>query len=101
MGFDAFAEPLIVLTILTAGVLLNRRPSPTATPPGSPRSVNSNTRLLPPTAEPQWRERKLLGRTVRSRNTARWSETAASRILARFPFLVEVWYWLLVYWVSS
>jgi hypothetical protein len=27
------------------------------------------------------------------------SRTIQSRILARFPFLLEIWYWLLIYWV--
>ncbi|KAL3458579.1 PAP2 superfamily-domain-containing protein [Aspergillus heterothallicus] len=25
--------------------------------------------------------------------------TTQSRILARFPFLIEIWYWLLIYWI--
>ncbi|KAJ6471227.1 PAP2 superfamily-domain-containing protein, partial [Mycena vitilis] len=50
------------------------------------------------TADSAYRERVVFGRTVRSRNTAVWRNTRLSRVLRRFPFLVEVWYWLLVYW---
>jgi hypothetical protein len=102
MVADAYLEPLIVFTILTAGVVVNRRRSP---PAGdgtwSPTSSPSAEGLLSPSInEPQYRERKFFGRRIQSRNTARWKNTLASRLLRKFPFLVEVWYWLLVYWVS-
>ncbi|KAI5300005.1 hypothetical protein KEM56_002822, partial [Ascosphaera pollenicola] len=32
-------------------------------------------------------------------NTARFRNHLLSRLLARFPFLVEAWYWALVYWI--
>lgn len=119
MGTDAFIEPLVVVLILTAGVLINRRrkdvsvlQSFRADPYDTgdcdllggggcgPGPGSGSTTPVLPCLEPQWRERKLLGRAVRSRNTRVWKHTAASRFLAKFPFLVEVWYWLLVYWVG-
>ena len=32
-------------------------------------------------------------------NTAAFRNRGLSRLLRRFPFLVECWYWFLVYWV--
>jgi len=64
----------------------------------SPVSASSSTNLLSPMLEQKYRERQFFGRTVHSRNTARWSGTLGSRFLRKFPFLIEVWYWLLVYW---
>lgn len=40
-------------------------------------------------------------RTVRSPNTEIYSDRLLSRVLRRFPFLVETWYWALIYWVSA
>ncbi|KAI9845837.1 MAG: hypothetical protein M1837_004517 [Sclerophora amabilis] len=52
--------------------------------------------------EPHWRTRELrlwgFKSTVRSPNTTTFRGRALSRLLERFPFLVECWYWLLVYW---
>ncbi|KAJ6588969.1 PAP2 superfamily-domain-containing protein [Mycena capillaripes] len=94
MSFGAYAEPTIVLAILTAGVVLNRRRNNDAWSPLSPTAEP-----LLATADAPYRERVVFGRTIRSRNTAVWRNTRASRILRRFPFLVEVAYWGLVYWV--
>lgn len=94
MGADAFIEPIIVATILIGGVYVNRRSTSLKDGYRSPSSES-----LLPNMEPQWRERKVFGRTVRCRNTAVWRDTKISRFIARYPFAVEVWYWLLVYWV--
>ncbi|KAK7044753.1 PAP2 superfamily-domain-containing protein [Favolaschia claudopus] len=92
-SFGAFAEPAIVLSILTAGVVLNRRRDHDASSP-----LSSSSEPLLATGDSLFRDREVFGRTVRSRNTAVWRNTRVSRFLRRFPFLVEVWYWLLVYW---
>lgn len=59
---------------------------------------------LLPQREPKWRRRQLRvfkwTRNLHTPNTARFRNTWISRALARFPFLVECWYWALVYWVS-
>ena len=100
MFADAYLEPLIVFSILSAGVIFNRQRTPQNDGTWSPTSSSSSEGLLsPPILEPQYRERKLFGRRIQSRNTARWKHTVVSRLLRKFPFLVEVWYWLLVYWV--
>lgn len=55
--------------------------------------------------EDPWRKRALgfgpwQWRTVvRTPNTTVFRNRVISRSLRRFPFLVECWYWLLVYWV--
>ncbi|PVI05327.1 hypothetical protein DM02DRAFT_715688 [Periconia macrospinosa] len=53
--------------------------------------------------EPYWRKRKvnILGwrKEVVSPNTKRFENYFLSRLLKKFPFLVEAWYWALIYWV--
>ncbi|KAI5815463.1 PAP2 superfamily-domain-containing protein [Pyronema omphalodes] len=112
MGADAFIEPLVVAGILTFGVLINRRRKDVSIlqafwtdPYGEPElpdcqgvSPATSTALIPG-IEPQWRKRDFFKWTIKSRNTARWKDKRFSRFLAKFPFLIEVWYWLLVYWI--
>jgi hypothetical protein len=38
---------------------------------------------------------------VMSPNTRRFKDYFLSRLLQKFPFLVEAWYWALIYWVSN
>lgn len=69
----------------------------------SPRA--SSPSLLSADTEPKWRKRelRLLGfRTrVTSPNTRVFRDRFLSRLLQKFPFLVEAWYWALIYWVRS
>lgn len=55
--------------------------------------------------EERWRIRTItIGpytHQVRSPNTARFRNRTLSRLLYRLPFLVECWYWALVYWVCT
>ncbi|KAL2160963.1 hypothetical protein VTH06DRAFT_8675 [Thermothelomyces fergusii] len=52
---------------------------------------------------PRWRTRKLRfmswEKEVTSPNTEIFKDRLLSRVLQRFPFLAEVWYWALIYWV--
>ncbi|KAI9695832.1 MAG: hypothetical protein M1820_008387 [Bogoriella megaspora] len=56
-----------------------------------------------PSQEARWRTRELviLGfrRRVTSPNTRVFRNNFLSRLLRKFPFLVEAWYWALIYWV--
>lgn len=53
--------------------------------------------------EPKWRKREIrflgLRKEVVSPNTRRFEDYFLSRLLQKFPFLVEAWYWALIYWV--
>jgi hypothetical protein len=55
--------------------------------------------------EARWRKREvgLLGwrREVVTPNTRVFRGRLLSRLLRRFPFLVEAWYWALIYWVRT
>ncbi|KAF2276423.1 uncharacterized protein EI97DRAFT_39368 [Westerdykella ornata] len=94
-----------------------RSPSPRSASPDSVESGLSSPRpstslldgyrasspsLLTP-QEPHWRTReiRILGfrKEVVSPNTRRFQGYFLSRVLQRFPFLVEAWYWALIYWV--
>ncbi|KAF2104902.1 hypothetical protein NA57DRAFT_71103 [Rhizodiscina lignyota] len=58
---------------------------------------------LLPAQEPTWRKREvnLWGwrRELTSPNTRVFKGCLLSRLLRKFPFLVEAWYWALIYWV--
>ena len=56
-------------------------------------------------SQARWRKREIrlfgLRRSVLSLNTKPFGNRLLSRLLFRFPFLVEVWYWALIYWVGD
>ena len=56
-------------------------------------------------SEPAWRTREIwiLGLKVnaKSPNTCVFKDYFLSRVLCKFPFLVEAWYWALIYWVRD
>lgn len=62
---------------------------------------------LLPNQEGKWRDREVripgLGyrKMVQTPNTAVFKNRLLSRILHKFPFLVEAWYWALIYWVGQ
>ncbi|WVW87050.1 hypothetical protein I302_109107 [Kwoniella bestiolae CBS 10118] len=93
-------EPALVASLLTIGCLWNRRkPSDivqshnytsAGTIPSS-NSLNDNS----------WncREMRFLVWTVKVPSNERFRMNLLSRFLGMFPFLLEVWYWLLTYWI--
>ncbi|KAL5120044.1 hypothetical protein ACEQ8H_002142 [Pleosporales sp. CAS-2024a] len=123
MGAGAFMEPLVVVTLLFGGTWVNRnteyrlfnRPrvyarsphsaSPTPSSGGSACSspTSSVTLLSQLDDEPLWRVRSIsvmgLQKEIVSPNTRRFQHYFLSRLLNKFPFLVEAWYWALIYWV--
>ena len=120
MGAGAFIEPLVVVTLLFGGTWVNRNTeyrlcgrlrvyqnSPRSSSPDSGRSSPSSSVSLLANVdeEPKWRKREvvILGikKDVMIPNTRRFKEYFLSRLLQKFPFLVEAWYWALIYWVSS
>ncbi|KAF2734074.1 hypothetical protein EJ04DRAFT_577129 [Polyplosphaeria fusca] len=125
MGAGAFIEPLVVVTLLFGGTWVNRNtdyrifsrrrtpstpPSPSSIESGS-SSPRSSASLLDRASSPsllrlqeaKWRKReiRILGmrKEVVSPNTRRFQAYFLSRLLMKFPFLVEAWYWALIYWV--
>lgn len=54
---------------------------------------------------PKWRQRTLRlwkwEKKVITPNTEVFEDRLLSRVLRRLPFLVEAWYWALIYWVSK
>ena len=58
---------------------------------------------LLPEVESRWRRREVgflsWRKSVTCPNTRVYRGRILSRILRRFPFLVEAWYWALIYWV--
>lgn len=134
MPVNVLLEPLVVITLLVGGALVNRNRSVSdlkaheRRPRSKDRHVTfaeeleAGTRLLDPrnTGSPthrhrsqspsspsrgdgQWRTRPVgllrWRRRIATPDTSRYSDTVLSRLLYRFPFLVEAWYWALIYWV--
>lgn len=128
MGAGAFLEPLAVVVLLFGGTWINResdlpgsrkggwfnRSSKTLS--GDKDDVTSDNdgllsseggRPLSPSLlrdqQDPWRKREVgLWRwkwEVTSPNTAVFRNSLLSRLLRKFPFLAECWYWALVYWV--
>ena len=125
-GIGAIAEPVVVIALLLSGTWINRDFEPgrikwsrgNRKVPKEPRKVERSgdlndyedveSRATSPsmliTREPEWRKRSLkiwgIRKEVTTPNTRRFKGYFLSRLLQRFPFLVECWYWALIYWVS-
>lgn len=130
MTIGAILEPLVVILLLAGGVWINRRKNSrpyrwqgenSHSAPCSTSDLLESSRidpsdpdnLLPPRSwspsllhrrEDHWHTRQLRILSFRfeatTPNTAVFQDRLLSRVLRRFPFLVECWYWALVYWVS-
>ncbi|KAJ5780844.1 hypothetical protein N7457_006004 [Penicillium paradoxum] len=128
MGVGAVIEPLVVIVLLFGGTWINRSVGSPTTRRYNRRSSTDLRRVAssdslesgyssPSTkdglllsrshsplqeAEDGWHKREvgLLGLKfeVSSPNTIVFQDRLLSRLLRKFPFLVECWYWALVYW---
>jgi hypothetical protein len=118
-GTGAVAEPLVVIALLIGGTWINRDFEPGRN--RRPRDVrriwddatyrdveeDAESRPMSPsllvTQESEWRTRTLslwgMRKEVTAPNTRIFKGYFLSRLLERFPFLVECWYWALIYWV--
>ena len=129
MAIGAFLEPLIVVILLFGGAWLNRNKSYNfrnnssgwagdlhrkrsddthllrTKPRASAESWSSSSSpvLTPHELAPRRRRRKLQAFGYRSYvstpNTSVFKDRFLSRVLRKFPFLTEAWYWALIYWV--
>ncbi|KAG9252299.1 PAP2 superfamily-domain-containing protein [Emericellopsis atlantica] len=129
MGAGAFLEPLVVVTLLFGGAYFNRNkdysfkdgkttaagwgpdathhkkhddlhPSRSGSPEGW--SSSSSPSLLAHDISSHRRRRvKAFGyeKFVTTPNTLIFKDRFLSRVLQKFPFLAECWYWALLYWV--
>jgi hypothetical protein len=82
----------VVASLLTAGAIFNRRKSQDIV-----RAHQFAEAINPPITDNEWnwKEMRFLLWTVRVPDTARFRMKLPSRLLGMFPFLMEVWYWLL------
>lgn len=126
MGLGAVLEPLVVVTLLFGGSFFNRNKDYSIAKGKSTYAGNKNHKrsddlgrklssdslmsgyssspTLAAHEVPTLRRRKfqLFGykRIVTTPNTMVFKDRLLSRLLQKFPFLVEAWYWLQIYWVS-
>ncbi|SPO02921.1 related to integral membrane protein [Cephalotrichum gorgonifer] len=74
------------------------------TPPSVDWASTSGT-LSPQEENDRWRNRRIKAfkydRMVQTPNTIIFKDRLLSRLLRKFPFLVEAWYWALIYWVVN
>ncbi|KAF5123370.1 hypothetical protein E5D57_011283 [Metarhizium anisopliae] len=127
MAVGAFVEPLVVVALLFGGAWFNRnkeydfregraawesidgtckRSDEFCQPSSSQESLLSADDKHPSPSindVPTLRRRKIqlfgYNKTVASPNTLVFKHRFLSRVLQKFPFLVEAWYWALIYWV--
>jgi hypothetical protein len=146
MAIGAVLEPLVVVSLLAFGTIVNRnknwanllppfsstRPEPwqhlsySSDEDGKDgetgRSTDNDPSVLPSRlsrfsssssntlaedtsskTSSRWRKRRLQfmnwEKEVTTPNTEIFKDRFLSRVLQRYPFLVEVWYWALIYWV--
>ena len=128
MGVGSFLEPLIVVTLLLGGSYFNRNKDYSISQGRSTwtgdktykrsddvgKSRESEESLigsgwssptLAPYDVPTFRRRKLqfLGwrRVISTPNTLIFKDRLLSRVMQKFPFLAEAWYWFLIYFVCT
>ncbi|KAF4470533.1 integral membrane [Fusarium albosuccineum] len=127
MGVGSFLEPLIVVTLLFGGAFFNRNKdysflknkSGWASHKHIKRSdefhkrdssdslmsgwSGSRSPSIDPYEQPALRRRKFqvfgYKRIVTTPNTHVFEDRLLSRVLKKFPFLAECWYWFLIYFV--
>lgn len=126
MGAGAVLEPLVVIILLFGGTWVNRVVNPSRLSTSTrqkltlPRVDSSDSlesgysspstkdgllgsRSHSPLSEDGWHKRQVgllwFKFEVTSPNTLIFQDRLLSRVLRKFPFLVECWYWALVYWV--
>ncbi|KAF2738492.1 hypothetical protein EJ04DRAFT_486425 [Polyplosphaeria fusca] len=87
--FKNIVEPAVLVSIFTLGTLANRRRR-------LPPSLNYNTRK-PSARSIKTQPFSPTPPSRRPRNSS-FRSNFTSRLLATFPFLIEIWYWLLLYW---
>ncbi|KLJ06580.1 hypothetical protein EMPG_17921 [Blastomyces silverae] len=114
-----WGEPLIVFTILVSAMIATRKREfqifgrPYEKRPSildNPRCAESTTQLLDycsanedaaqdtiSTTGSQWKKRYCCGMVVWTPNTSRFAGNLHSRIMQKFPFLVEMFYWIVTY----
>lgn len=122
-AIGAVAEPIIVILMLLGGTWINRDFSlggsigtlrderrvsgdlytQYSDSPDLDIELRNASPSLLGTQQPKWRTRNLgvwgFQMEVVTPNTRRFRAYFLSRVLQRFPFLVECWYWALIYWV--
>ncbi|KAF2434013.1 integral membrane protein [Tothia fuscella] len=119
MGVGAVLEPAVVVGLLFGGTYLNRNTSykftwrararPASWDSDDPLLSNRSSSetnplsLLSDNVDPKWRTRELqlfgFRRNVASPNSRQFKDRWFSRVIKKFPFLQEAFYWALIYWV--
>ncbi|KAJ7109066.1 PAP2 superfamily-domain-containing protein [Mycena crocata] len=86
-------EPLVIIVIFVVGLLVNRRPN-----------MNNSRGHILPTSEieipllKQYTSEPTRMNGIPIPDNHRFRRNSLSRLLARFPFAMEIFYWLLTYW---
>ncbi|KAK8109700.1 hypothetical protein PG999_007837 [Apiospora kogelbergensis] len=119
MGVGGLAEPVVVVSLLAGGVIFNRNTNyklfakrgetPWKEKADDDEVRSSRTSSSDETAveddDPYspWRQTACLKTAIshhqRQQSQCGGGESFLSRLLIKFPFLCEVWYWALIYWV--
>lgn len=117
MGLLGLGEPSLGTVIIFLGAWINRdfttpisRPrrnsyETVADDVGHEMALNSTGTGASIERQTQWRHRDLslfgLKKTIMTPNTVVFRDRMPSKVLVRFPFIMEIVYWTLIYGVSS
>ncbi|KAJ6085994.1 hypothetical protein N7486_010275 [Penicillium sp. IBT 16267x] len=86
-GENALNHFAAIVVIFTLGTWINRKKKP----------LDGYDEIRPLLREDNLAEREISGHA--EARCARNRQYIHSRVLWRFPFLLEIWYWLLIYWI--
>jgi hypothetical protein len=84
-------EIAVIVVLFTIGTLINYRPPPRGS--NSSEEPLLRPRLIGPEQKRETRWTRIFP------DNSRFRDNISSRFLARFPFLIEIWYWNLAYWI--
>lgn len=128
MGLGGFIEPAVVITLLFGGTWINRNRTTDTFDRWTEKDIRDRAETSPSRLESSplhgesdlyasgsrspgadhdatWRSRDIrvfgFKRSIRTPNTQPFRNRLLSRLLFRLPFLAEVWYWALIYWVGT
>ncbi|CAI7610138.1 unnamed protein product [Penicillium glandicola] len=102
LASHAWLEPIVVVGIMVGSLIVNRRRDSSKSASESHSSRLGNYAILEEGEAHlsnglQTKSENVYGITIKTRDSSRWAHHIHSRILQKFPFLVEMFYWIMNY----
>ncbi|KAJ5794267.1 hypothetical protein N7457_000866 [Penicillium paradoxum] len=102
LASHAWVEPIVVVGIMVGSLIVNRRRDSSKSANDLHHSRYGDYALLEEgdahlSSEPRSKSETVFGVSIKMRDSTRWAHHIHSRILQKFPFLVEMFYWSMNY----